>query len=119
MNVIKKDGTLEEFDQNKIIKACNLAARRAMIELSDDDHQKILNNVEKHMKNIQSDAIEVYDMHNIVEASLQETFPEVAERYREYRNYKKDFIHMMDKVYSASQTIRYIGDKITPILIRR
>lgn len=111
MDVIKKDGTLEEFDQNKIINACNLAARRAMIELSDDDHQKILSNVKKHMENIQSDVIEVYDMHNIVETSLQETFPEVAERYREYRNYKKDFIHMMDKVYSASQTIRYIGDK--------
>lgn len=31
--------------------------------------------------------------------------------YKEYRNYKKDFVHMMDKVYERSQSIRYIGDK--------
>ena len=31
--------------------------------------------------------------------------------YKEYRNYKKDFVHMMDKVYERSQAIRYIGDK--------
>lgn len=111
MQIIKKDGTLEAFDKDKIVNACNKAARRAMIELTEDDHKKILSSVKKHLKKLNTDSIEVYDMHNIVEASLQETFPEVAERYREYRNYKKDFIHMMDKVYSASQTIRYIGDK--------
>ena len=111
MKVIKKDGTLEDFDENKIIRACNLAARRAMIELSEADHRQICNMVKNHLQKRNMDTIEVYDMHNVVEASLQELFPEVAERYREYRNYKKDFIHMMDKVYSASQTIRYIGDK--------
>ena len=111
MQIVKKDGTLEAFDKDKIVNACNKAARRAMIELTEDDHKKILSSVRKHLKKLNTDSIEVYDMHNIVEASLQETFPEVAERYREYRNYKKDFIHMMDKVYSASQAIRYIGDK--------
>lgn len=111
MQIVKKDGTLEAFDKDKIVNACNKAARRAMIELTEEDHKKILASVKKHIKKLNIGNIEVYDMHNIVEASLQETFPAVAERYREYRNYKKDFIHMMDKVYSASQTIRYIGDK--------
>ena len=31
--------------------------------------------------------------------------------YRNYRNYKKDFVHMLDKVYQESQKIMYIGDK--------
>ena len=92
MQIIKKDGTLEAFDKDKIVNACNKAARRAMIELTEDDYKKILSSVKKHLKKLNTDSIEVYDMHNIVEASLQETFPEVAERYREYRNYKKDFI---------------------------
>ena len=55
--------------------------------------------------------IEIYDMHNIVESVLEEDFPTVAKMYKEYRNYKKDFVHMMDKVYERSQSIRYIGDK--------
>ena len=29
-NVIKKDGTVEEYNEQKIINACNKAARRAM-----------------------------------------------------------------------------------------
>ena len=37
--------------------------------------------------------------------------PAVAKSYRDYRNYKHDFIHMMDEVYTKSQSIRYIGDK--------
>ena len=37
--------------------------------------------------------------------------PDVAKSYRDYRNYKLDFIHMMDDVYTKSQAIRYIGDK--------
>ena len=37
--------------------------------------------------------------------------PAVAKSYRDYRNYKLDFIHMMDDVYTKSQAIRYIGDK--------
>lgn len=50
-------------------------------------------------------------MHHIVEGVLEEHFPKIAKQYRDYRNYKKDFVHLLDKVYQESQTIRYIGDK--------
>ena len=113
MKVIKKDGTVEEYQEQKIIDACNKAARRAMIELSNQDYEKILNNVWENIEeNYDDDTdIEIYDMHNIVEAVLEEDYPKVAKMYKEYRNYKKDFVHMMDKVYERSQSIRYIGDK--------
>ena len=113
MKVIKKDGTIEEYQEQKIIDACNKAARRAMVELSNQDYEKILNDVwEEIEENYDDDtSIEIYDMHNIVEAVLEEDYPKVAKMYKEYRNYKKDFVHMMDKVYERSQSIRYIGDK--------
>ena len=112
MKVIKKDGTLEEYDEQKIINACNKAARRAMIELTPQEYTTIVNDVwEKIEENYEDDSeIEIYDMHNIVESVLEEDFPIVAKMYKEYRNYKKDFVHMMDKVYERSQAIRYIGD---------
>lgn len=111
MNVIKRDGTLEEYDEQKIIDACNKAARRAMVNLKNEDYTAICNAVWDIVVENDCENTEVYDMHNIVESVLTELYPKVAESYKEYRNYKKDFIHMMDKVYSASQTIRYIGDK--------
>lgn len=111
MNVIKKDGTLEEYNEQKIINACNKAARRAMIELSEKEYAEICNSVwDKLVENDLEDT-EIYEMHNIVESVLEELQPQIAKMYKEYRNYKKDFIHMMDKVYSESQSIRYIGDK--------
>lgn len=112
-NVIKKDGTIEPYNEQKIIDACNKAARRAMYELSGNDYAQILNDVlAKIDESYDEDTdIEIYDMHNIVESVLEEDFPTVAKMYKEYRNYKKDFVHMMDKVYERSQSIRYIGDK--------
>ena len=50
-------------------------------------------------------------MHNIVEGALEAVNPIVAKSYRDYRNYKQDFVHMLDEVYRKSQAIMYIGDK--------
>lgn len=113
MKIIKNDGTLEDYNEQKIMDACDKAARRAMVELTSKDHAKIVNDVWAEIEENYDDEseIEVYDMHNIVETILERDYPKVAKSYKEYRNYKKDFIHMMDKVYKASQSIRYIGDK--------
>lgn len=111
MQIIKKDGTLEQYDEQKIINACNKAARRAMIKLSDEDYQIICNAVWNKLVENDLEDTEIYEMHNIVESVLEEFYPLVAKMYKEYRNYKKDFVHMMDKVYERSQAIRYIGDK--------
>lgn len=111
MQIIKKDGTSEQYNEQKIINACNKAANRAMIKLSDNDYQIICNAVwDKLVENDLEDT-EIYEMHNIVESVLEEHYPLVGKMYKEYRNYKKDFVHMMDKVYARSQAIRYIGDK--------
>lgn len=111
MQIIKKDGTLEEYDEQKIIDACNKAARRAMVNLSDEDYQLICSSVWQRLVESDMEDTEIYEMHNIVESVLEEHFPLIAKMYKEYRNYKKDFVHMMDKVYERSQAIRYIGDK--------
>lgn len=111
LQIIKKDGTLEQYNEQKIINACNKAARRAMVILTDEDYQIICNAVWDKLVENDLEETEIYEMHNIVEAVLDEHYPKVAKMYKEYRNYKKDFVHMMDKVYERSQAIRYIGDK--------
>ena len=111
MQIIKKDGTTEQYNEQKIIDACNKAARRAMVNLYDEDYQVICNAVWEKLVENDLEETEIYEMHNIVEAVLEEHYPLVGKMYKEYRNYKKDFVHMMDKVYERSQAIRYIGDK--------
>lgn len=111
MKVIKKDGTLEEFQAEKIESAVNKAADRAMRHVSESEMKNILNEVSEYIKDQGYCEIPVEKMHNIVEKAIDMFDPQVAESYRDYRNYKKDFVHMMDEVYQESQKIRFIGDK--------
>ena len=61
-------------------------------------------------EDLENDCISVEAIHAIVERTLLDLYPKSGECYRQYRNYKKDFVHMMDDVYTKSQGIRYIGD---------
>lgn len=107
--IIKKDGTREDFDVRKVVVAVNKSAQRAMITFEEKDIDFICRFVEAQVAG-QSE-IRIAQMHNIVESALENINPLVAKSYRDYRNYKQDFVHMLDEVYKKSQSIMYIGDK--------
>ncbi|MFV0439916.1 MAG: anaerobic ribonucleoside-triphosphate reductase [Lachnospirales bacterium] len=111
MNIVKKDGTLEEFDPQKIVNAVTKSAKRVMITLSEEDHNAICNHVLKEIEEKHLTDIPVPEMHHIVEHALETFNDSIAKSYKDYRNYKKDFVHLMDEVYTESQSIRFIGDK--------
>ncbi len=111
MFVVKKDGTKEEFDVQKIIRAVNKSASRIMYEFSKEEVEFICEFALERAGKLGKEEITISEMHNIVEGALEKVNPSVAKSYRDYRNYKHDFIHMMDDVYTKSQSIRYIGDK--------
>ena len=109
--VIKKDGTREEFNPQKIVAAVNKSAERILYTFSDEEKDFICRFAQEHADSLGKNEIEIQEMHNIVEGALERVNPAVAKSYRDYRNYKLDFIHMMDDVYTKSQAIRYI-DKL-------
>ena len=109
--VIKKDGTREKFNVEKIINAVNKSASRILYEFTEDEKRRICDFAFSKAESLGKENIDIQDMHNIVEGALEQVNPAVAKSYRDYRNYKKDFVHMMDDVYTKSQSIRYIGDK--------
>ena len=109
--VIKKDGTREDYNFHKIVDAVKKSAGRVMISLSDEDFSDLAEYVESELANLNSKEVNIAQMHDIVESALEDVSPKIARSYRNYRNYKKDFVHMLDKVYQESQKIMYIGDK--------
>ena len=111
MYVIKKDGTREDFNVQKVITAVNKSAARIMYHFTKEEVAFICNFAQERAESLQKEDITIEEMHNIVEGALEAVNPAVAKSYRDYRNYKMDFIHMMDDVYTKSQSIRYIGDK--------
>ena len=111
VHVIKKDGTKEEFDNRKIINAVKKSAVRALVNLTDEDLKQICDFVDNNIVRMNKQEVSIAEMHNLVEGALEHLYPSVAQSYRNYRNYKQDFVHMLDKVYQESQRIMYIGDK--------
>lgn len=111
MKVLKKDQTHELYNFQKIRNAVTKSANRVMVTLTDDDFDRLQHIVESKLEDLELDVICIADMHSVVESALEEFSPAIAKSYRDYRNYKADFVHMMDAVYRKSQSIRFIGDK--------
>ena len=109
--IIKKDGTREDFNPEKIKIAVSKSASRVLVKFSEEDLNKIIGIVCKAIEDQRLTEVDIPQMHNLVEGALEVSYPAVAKSYRDYRNYKQDFVHMLDEVYQKSQAIMYIGDK--------
>ena len=109
--VIKKDGALERFDVQKVVEAVGKSATRVLVKFTSEQEKFICQFVEERVEELGLEKIEIAQMHNIVEGALERVNPMVAKSYRDYRNYKQDFVQMLDDVYKKSQNIMYIGDK--------
>ena len=88
MNVVKKDLTVEPFDDQKIVDAVNKSASRVMVELTNDDYKRIIDLVWDEL--IADDIDEnttctVEELHNAVESALDEFNPKIAKSYKDYR----------------------------------
>ncbi len=111
VKVVKKDNCLEEFNVQKVIDAVGKSAYRALTNFTEDEKKQICAYVVEKVDEMDTDKIPIPIMHNIVESALEEVKPIVAKSYRDYRNYKQDFVRMLDDVYKKSQSIMYVGDK--------
>ncbi len=111
VKVIKKDGSLEAFNVQKVIDAVGKSAYRALTKFTEEEKMHICQYVVDKVDELDDDKIPIPIMHNIVESALEDVKPIVAKSYRDYRNYKQDFVKMMDDVYKKSQSIMYVGDK--------
>lgn len=111
IRVVKKDNTKEDFNVQKVVNAVNKSATRVMYKFTPEELAFICKFVTDRAIEMNKEEISIREMHNIVEGALEATNPAVAKSYKDYRNYKQDFVHMLDEVYVKSQSIMYIGDK--------
>ncbi|MBE7074848.1 MAG: anaerobic ribonucleoside-triphosphate reductase [Clostridiales bacterium] len=118
IKIIKKDGTQEDFNVNKVVVAIQKSAGRALVILSDYEIQKVKKYVKEKAELMATPVndgdikiIDIPTMHFIVESVLDTINAEVAKSYRDYRNYKQDFYKMIDNVYKKVQSIDFIGDR--------
>ena len=110
LKIVKRNGYIEDFDPIRIKNAVISSAERVMVNLTDEALDEVVSIVRKLLCT-QTTNPTVEQVHSCVEAALEQVNPLVAKSYREYRDYKNDIVHILDKVYKKAQVITYIGDK--------
>ena len=90
--IIKKDNTREKFNVQKVVVAVNKSANRVLYTFSQEELDYICRFVEEQVEQRGLTEIPIAQMHNIVEGALDKVSPMVAKSYRDYRNYKQDFV---------------------------
>lgn len=111
IKIIKKDGTIENYECAKIIRAVNKSAERVNVKFTDEQLKNICDIVESKISHDELSMVPVLKMHSFVETALDSIDLNVAKSYRDYRNYKQDFIYIMDEVLQMNQNIMYLADK--------
>ena len=111
IKIIKKNKQIENFNIDKILLACSKSAYRALIPYTEDLKQSIAQKVSEKIEASNKEMFDITEIHNIVENSLDEVNEKIAKSYRDYRNYKRDFVKIMDDVYRKSQSTMYAGDR--------
>ena len=111
VKVLKKNGEIVYFNGDKIVNAIQKSAKRSMCTLTDEEEISVVNDVYEQCLKTHDEEVKVSVIHDMVEVALSKVNKNVAESYRSYRNYKKDFVGMLDQVYNKAQSVLYIGDK--------
>lgn len=114
MKIVKKNGSLVSFDGEKIKVAIRKSAERSMTTLTEEQETLVVSKVQQMCDSycdLHKTGVPVTEVHKMVEVVLMEVEPSVGEAYRNYRNYKKEFVGMLDQVYRKAQSVLYVGDK--------
>lgn len=112
MKVVKRDGTVVDFDKDKIVRAVSLSAKRTNKELAEEEKQDIVENTIADLKKRGFDeTVKVDDIHLSVENTLWSMNRQLYSEYRSYNNYKKRFNHSFNTILKNAKNIVYEGDK--------
>lgn len=114
INVIKKDGTSETFDVSKIIECVKLAANRINVDLSEEDIESLENRIYDYFSDspVKHWKISTKDIHSIVIGILEQCgLNNVANSYKEYRDYKTSYAASWEHIRKSADDILYLGDR--------
>lgn len=108
ISVLKKNETVVPFDGDKIKSAIRKSAERVNVRLTPEQETFVVSYVSNLCP--ENAPIQVKTLHTYVELALDSVNIDVARSYREYRNYKTQFVKMLDQVYRKKLELNNVRD---------
>lgn len=110
MQVLKKDGSLEDFFPAKIISAIQKAAFRCDRKLDAETLESMAETVRKRSEH--EDKVSVATLHELVIAVLSSFgFKDVADSYAEYRYYRSNYAKTFEQLRQDADDVLRLGDR--------
>ncbi len=111
INIQKKDGRLQAWNPEKIIAAVAKSAARVGYHFSDAENKEIVDFVVRRIEASEKEVVDITVLHTYVEMALSAVNPQVAQSYKDYRNWKLQYGKDFDELYRFANSIRFRGDK--------
>lgn len=110
MKVLKKDGSLENFEPKKIVSAVSKAAFRCDMTIEADRMGAIVESIYKRVKD--REAVPVVELHELVIATLAGFgYGDVSKSYAEYRYYKNAYAKTFEQLRQDADDVLRLGDR--------
>lgn len=112
MKVIKRNGSKEDFQREKIVNAIRLSAKRTRKELTPIEELRVLEFVIADLSSRGfRNEVTVDNIHLSVENALWDLSRELYREYRSYNNYKRRFNYSFNNILKDAKNVIYSGDK--------
>ena len=111
ITIIKKNGTREKFEPEKIIAATQKSANRIAHAWTENEKDGIIKLVIMKINESGEKEFSIETIHSFVEYALDTVNPKVAGQYRSYRNFKQRYLKIFEKMEEEEARIRYLGDR--------
>ena len=110
MQILKKDGTREEYNGDKIRLAIKKAADRCNTVVDTATQDAVVRLVNEHFKD--KETVTTYEIHPTIIQQLKELGCEqVAKSYQDYRDYKNSYATAWERIRKSADEIIYLGDR--------
>lgn len=109
MKVVKRDGSLQDFDRNKIKVGLNKASNRSDNKLSSSDIDKIIDGVVLLYKD--SGSVSSDSVYQAVTESLREINEMALQEYLSFNKYRDRYSESFKEIVSFSDKVMFTGDK--------
>lgn len=108
MKILKKDGLIEDWNNDKIVKAILKASERINFNISKSQALAVA----EKCKNKVDSQTPTSKLHSIVIKTLGEMgYSEISDAYQEYRDYKNTYAKSWEHLKKDADAIIFLGDK--------
>lgn len=110
LQIVKRDGSIENYNREKITKGLSRASNRSSEKLTDDEINLIIENVELSLKS-KGETCSSSTVYSLVTHYLNGVNQDILQDFLSFNKYKDKWAESFSKVSEFASSVLYSGDK--------